>query len=382
MRMYSILLVFIVGFIFPGSCFAGCDDQCPPVISEKSQTWKDRMRVKALKNLDQILDWSVSSKEKAFPLVHPLQEKTITESIPEMKEFSEKYGYFSLKRPIVGKVSSDEKDLELVCCLLKTLYDKGANGEYLEIATAEILTKVLAYRDLKVGQTIHIPIEIEGKVYYEPFVVDQVINIWLGMPAIGLVPERENLASLLLFRGTDFSFDSQRGWASLLSDLDIAGPGLNAFRNAQDEISAWLKKVMGMGKTARTMGFSLGGALAAYAFIYENAYVALEGSISVCGPGVAGKVIEDWRSLKQKGFRSYINAGDLVSKVGKLFGPVYCLSTPKACKPLTAHTRLICSEPTFTMALVNVEVADAAEPTHPPQLRTIQLGSGGCQKGM
>lgn len=352
MRINSALLTFVVGMISHSFGFTGCDDQCPPVLSEKQATWKDRMRVKALENLNQLLDWSASDKQKAFPLVHPLQEKTIAESIPEVKEFAEKYGYFSLNRPLVGKVSSDEKDLKLVCCLLKTLYEKGDRGEYFEIANAEVLTKVLAYRDLKVGQEINIPLELDGKIYYEPFYVDQVIDIWHGMPAIGLIPEREGLASILLFRGTDFSIDSQRGWASLLSDLDIAGPGLNAFRHAQDEISAWLKKTMDMGKTARVMGFSLGGALAAYTFIYENAYVASQGSISVCGPGVAGKVIEDWHRVRQKGFKSYVNAGDLVSKVGKLFGPVYCLSTPQASKPLTAHTRLTCAEPVFSIALV------------------------------
>jgi len=115
MRMNSVLLLFAAGMISHSFCFAGCDDQCPPILSEKMGTWKDRMRVKALENLNQLLDWSASEKQKAFPLVHPLQEKTIAESIPEVKEFAEKYGYFSLSRPLVGKVSSDEKDL---ACLL------------------------------------------------------------------------------------------------------------------------------------------------------------------------------------------------------------------------------------------------------------------------
>lgn len=355
--MKSSLWIFILAMGLPVLSFAECNDQCPPAIAEKLQTWKDRMRLRALENLDQLLEWSASEKQRAFPLAQPLQEKTITERIPEVQEFSEKYGYFSLKRPIVGTVSSDSDDLELVCCLLRTLYEKAPLGNYFEIAVAEVLTKALAYRDLKVGQKVFIPIEIDGEAYFEPFVVDHVINIWHGMPAIGLIPESEGVASILLFRGTDFSFDSERGWASLLSDLDIAGPGLNAFKHAQEEISSWLKKAMGMGKTAKVMGFSLGGALSAYTFIYENAYVASQGSISVCAPGVSGRVAEDWYPLEKKGFKSYVNTGDLISKVGKLFGPVYCLSTPKMCKPLTAHTRLICAEPIFSVALVNVRNA-------------------------
>jgi len=331
---------------------AACDDQCPPAIAEKLQTWKDRMRLRALKNLDQLLDWSASEKQKAFPLAHPLQEKTIVERISEVEEFSEKYGYFSLKRPVVGTVSSDESDLELVCCLLRTLYEKAPLGDYFEIAVAEILTKALAYRDVKVGQKIFIPIEIDGKAHFESFIVDHIINIWHGMPAIGLIPERQGIASILLFRGTDFSFDSERGWASLLSDLDIAGPGLNAFKHAQEEISLWLNKALELGKAAKVLGFSLGGALAAYTFIYENTSMAKQGSISMCAPGVSGRVAEEWGLLEKKGFKSYVNAGDLISKVGKLFGPVYCLATPKMCKPLTAHTRLICAEPFFSVTLV------------------------------
>ncbi len=339
------------------AAFADCDTKCPPSIKEDSQTWKSKVRVKALENLDQFLNWSVSEKLKSYPLARPLQEERIRSDIPEVREFVQKYGYFSAVRPLVGKVSSDEGDLELVCCLLRNVFEKGAKGSYLQVANAEILTKILAYRDLKKGQIIKIPVENGSGVSYEPFMVDHVFDIWRGMPAFGLIPQKEGLSSILLFRGTEFSLVSQRGWASMMSDLDMAGPGRAAFQRAQNEISVWLKKVKSRGKKAAVMGYSLGGALAAYTFIYENGSLSDQGSLAVCAPGVAEKVIEDWGMLskeKQKGFTSYVNSGDVVSKVGKLFGTVYCLSAPESFKPIEAHMMLMCSEPLFTKALVNV----------------------------
>jgi hypothetical protein len=335
-----------------------CKETCPPPVSEKPETWNLRMRLKALKKLDQFLNVSTSQSLKTYPLAKPLQQKKIQVDIPEMREFVEKYGYFSLTHPLVSKVSSGTEDIALASCLLKALYDRGAKGEYLEIATAEVLTKVLAYRDLKVGLKVSIPVEREGIIHNEVFCVDRIFDMWHGMPAFGLIPESKDEASLLLFRGTDFSLVSQRGWASMLSDLDISGPGLYAFQHAQKKISEWLRSVARIGKAARVIGCSLGGALATYTFIYENIHLAERGSISVCPPGVAQKVIEDWLKLpadRRNGLTSYVYEGDLVSKVGHLFGTVYCLFSPQPCKPLTAHTQLISSEPLFFKALVEVK---------------------------
>lgn len=357
MKATLLLLFFLIASFFQCAAFAICDQQCPPQLNESKRNWKGSLRVSALRNIDQFLNWSVSEKLKTFPLVRPLQEQTVQGGLSEVKEFVEKYGYFSFERPIIAKVSSDEKDIQLACCLLKTLYQKGSNRKYLEIATAEVLTKVVAYRDLKAGQKIHIPIERENGISYELYTVDCIIDIWHGMPAFGLLSDKIGTPSILLFRGTDFSLVSERGWASIMSDLDIAGPGLSAFKKSREKISAWLNKAAKENKRARVMGFSLGGALAAYVFIYENALLSDTGSVSICAPGVADSVIEQWNLLsleRQKGFVSYVNEGDIVSIVGRLFGTVYCLSTAFHLKPLTAHTILLCSEPAFKKALVDV----------------------------
>lgn len=353
--------LFALGFwiFFPRLAFVDRYDACPPPsLYDRPLTWKTRMRLNTLKNLDEFLNWSFGEKFKTYAMPDPLQKEKIEVDIPEMRFFVENYGYFSFNHPIIAKVSSDRQDLEIIRSLLEVLYKKVENSTYLQIAVAEVMTKALAYYDLKLGQSIMIPVEVGDKVVLERFVVDRIFNLWHGMPAFGLVPERKGIASILLFRGTDFSLDSKRGWASLMSDLDMAGPGLTAFQNSEKEISTWLETIYNKGKPARVMGFSLGGALAEYTFIYENKWLSDRGSISICPPGVREKVISDWRLLpeeRQKGLICYINLGDIVPKVGKLFGNVYALSTSKSYKPLTAHTMLVTSEPHFYKTKIDVD---------------------------
>lgn len=351
---------FLVALLFNSSTFADLDeDGCPPPsIYDRPLTWRNKVRIKTLKNLDQFLNWSFSEKYKTYALTTPIEEKRIERIVPEMKTFVENYGYFSFKHPIVGVVTISKEDLNILSCLFKSLHDKSVNSDYLQIAIAEVITKALAYHDLKVGQSIAIPIEVDGEVRLERFNVSCIFNIWHGMPAFGLVPEHQGVDSILIFRGTDFSLDSERGWASLMSDLDIAGPGFSAFQRSQKKINQWLKAVKAKGKAARVYGFSLGGALAAYTFIYENKWLSERGSISVCAPGLKEKVISEWELIdeeRKKGFTSFINMGDVTSKVGKLFGHVYLLSGDHTYKPLTAHTMLMSSQSVLCKSKVNVQ---------------------------
>lgn len=303
---------------------------------------KKVLRAKALHNLDQLLNWSINERLKVFPFSHPLEAEEIREDTSAVSQFAKEYGYFSAESPLIANVTEEEKDFELICTLLRSL-EKNFSQKYLEFAVPEILTKGLAYRELKLGQVIPIP-HVRGS---ENYTVEEVFDIWHGMPAFTLKPKKDIFSPILLFRGTDFSFTSQRGWASMMSDLDMAGPGLSTFHNAQENIHAWLVKTSNHGQKPIVMGYSLGGALAAYTYIYENAYLAEKGSVCICSPGVASKVIEDWNQLpknRQTGLIHFVNAGDVVSKVGTLFGPTLCLSTLDPLKPLTAHTMLMCAE--------------------------------------
>ena len=345
MKMYSKILLTL--FVCP--LFA-----TPP--AERSPTWKDKVRVKTLENMDLLLSWGISKQRAPYPLAQPLEQEIFNTSSPEIQSFAKRHSYFSLTSPLIGKVSSNQADLKKICTLLQILSSANLKGPYFELASAELLSKVLAYRDLKVGQIIQIPVEVRGKIVLETFTVDHVFDIWQGMPAFGLIPKKKQISSLLLFRGTDFSLISKRGIASVMSDLDPSGPGLKAFFHARKEIGTWLQGVQAQGKPARVMGFSLGGALAAYTFIYENGYLSNEPSISLCAPGIAPAVIKVWDRLppgRKHLFVSYINAGDLVSQVGSLFGVVHHLSTSEVLKPLTAHTTLMCAQAPLYKARVD-----------------------------
>lgn len=356
---FFFLSIFYLGVISSAFADSDVDISCPsPSIYDRPQTWKSKVRIRTLKNLDQFLNWSFGEKYKTYALTTSIEEKKIEMNVPEMRSFVENYGYFSFKHPIVGVVTTNKEDLALINCLLIALYEKGESSDYLQIAVAEVITKALAYHDLKIGQSIAIPIEVDGKVRLEWFTVDCIFDIWRGMPAFGLIPKHRGVDSLLIFRGTDFSLDSERGWASLMSDLDISGPGFSAFQRSQKKINHWLKAVKAKKKPARVLGFSLGGALAAYTFIYENQWLSNRGSLSVCSPGLKEKVISEWELIddeKKKGFISFINMGDVISKVGKLFGHVYALSTDTPYKPLTAHTMLMSGHSSFFKAKVDVE---------------------------
>ncbi len=315
------------------------------------------MRVKTLRHFDQFLNWSSSRHLKRYTLFQPVFEEKITVDLSDLRAFAERYGYFSIAHPLVGKVSTAPADLAIVSCLLSRFSEEIRDPDVLAFVVAEVLTKVLAYRDLKVGQRFEIPVVKEGRASVESFVVDQVFDLWHGMPAFGLKPSQKGVPALLVFRGTDLSLDSQRGWASVMSDLDIAGPGLSAFEKSRKKLRIWLQKMQAQNHKARVFGFSLGGALAAYTFIYENDWIDSVGSFCFNAPGVSSQVIDDWQILpenRQKGFISYVTKGDLVSKVGNLFGTVYELSLETPMQPLTAHTTLMSGQSFFIRQQVDV----------------------------
>ncbi|MES2122248.1 MAG: hypothetical protein V4492_05670, partial [Chlamydiota bacterium] len=325
----------------------------PSIKMEKN--WREKMLAKTLKGIDQFLSLCVGESLKGYALLDSSQDLVYEFDNPHLREFSSTYGFLSPVCPLVGRVSSSADHFEIAHSLLQQL--QWQHEEFSELAIAEILTKVLAYRDLEVGQVLRIPNLAGGQLQIEEFVVDRIFDLWRGMPAFGLLPTREGVHAILLFRGTDLSLDSQRGWASVMSDLDWNGPGLGAFRRAQQGVHEWLAEVHGKNRSAKAMGFSLGGALAAYTFIYENEWLAETGSLALNAPGVSDAVVCDWESVpaeRQRGFRSYVNEGDIVSKVGKLFGEVYQLSTGMPLKPLTAHTALMCSKPFVVKSRVDV----------------------------
>jgi hypothetical protein len=261
--------------------------------------------------------------------------------------FQENHHYFS-SHPLIGKVTQNSLDFEIVQSLLFGLHEEMEEPKQRVFTFSEIFTKVLAYRDLNEGQELWIPyVSKEAKPILEKFVVDRVLNLWNGMPAFGLIAKSGKIPPILLYRGTDFSLMTKRGLSSLLSDLDFAGPGKHTYLHAQDLIRSWLIKV----QKATVMGFSLGGALAAYTLLYEHEHIAKDphfSSIAFASVGVAKKVHSEWSKLsggQKSPFMVFITKPDLVPKIGQLFGDVYEIQPNPPLSALMAHLSLMSAQP-------------------------------------
>ena len=321
----------------------------------------NRIRANGLHSMDDFLSWTIPPHLKVYALAYPLQAASLRIAFSQSSDFIEWHGYFSVYDPLVGKTSKKKGDIQVARSLFIKISEEIADSAMLNFATDEALAKVLAYRDMAVGDQISVPHDREGRnlVTYR---VDHIFNLWRGMPAFGLVSDTGR-EPILLFRGTDFSLDSERGWASLMSDIDIAGPGLTVFTKSREEIRSWLMKVAQAGPKAKVVGFSLGGVLAGYTYLYEHKWLNAQGCVAFNPPGFSDKVLQQWNELHddaKKGFRVYVNRGDVISKAGKLFGDVYELSFDQPLKPLKAHTLFVSAEPEFFQTKVDIEQENMA----------------------
>jgi hypothetical protein len=252
-------------------------------------------------------------------------------------------------------------DMKVGCGALKNLYNDGT-PDIIKIAGAELLTKVMAYRDLKLGQMISFPAIVDGNIVIQRFQVDHVFDLWLGMPAFGLAPVQKNTPAILLFRGTNFGVYNLESIASLISDLDINGPGVGLFKRSQPEIREWLHKMKVRGNSARVLGYSLGGALAIYTYINEYELLSKQGSVAFNPPGVHEDVVAQWDAVPaawKNGLTVYVTKGDVISKTGLLIGNVFELSTNEQLSPLRAHTLFVSGHKEFQQSVVDVKEENA-----------------------
>jgi len=274
-----------------------------------------------IKGIDRVLSWATCFvPQKPRHLIKPL-------SHPEVLTFVSRHGFFSSERPLVGRVTLSEKDITSTAQFLKVLPSLISDPEMRDQATGEVLAKILAYRELKTGMKIN------------HYTVDQIFDLWQGMPAFGLISDET--APLLLFRGTDCNLRNRRAWASIRSDFDLKGPGYSVYQRARPDLRRWLK-----GKNARAMGCSLGGALTSYTALFDSDLLSnTEPSLSFNPPGVFKKRAKLWHSLNPKPpLITYTTTGDFISKVGHLLGDVRELSSPRKLKPIEAHVKLMAVE--------------------------------------
>ncbi len=289
------------------------------------------MRARSLESVDALLSWTMG--QATYPLKTPLEQQTVRNKDTDLAEFSQKYNYFSEEHPIIAKVTDKAEDFALMVDVIQRL--KG-------LSLDEALTKILAYRQLKAGDEL----TLAG----EPYIVDKVFDLKGGMPAFGLVSKEKRGTPLLIFRGTELTLFSSPGRTSIFSDFDHKGVGYQTFRQAQPMIHDWLTEH----PHVKVMGFSLGGTLAAYTFLYEEELV--NEAVSFCPAGVSKQVWEDWDRLppgRKSQLTTYVSLGDWVSKKGMLVGKVSQLSTKEALRPIAAHVTMLSFQKIYYITTVD-----------------------------
>ncbi|MDN3507221.1 MAG: hypothetical protein P0S96_08345 [Simkaniaceae bacterium] len=308
------------------------------------------MRVNMLKGWDKLLTWTLLPKIKPYYFSNPLVIQTYEMHDAFLESFRKEYGYFSAYEPIVGIVTDEASHVEKTNEALKNLVHLPDSLQR-EFSRDEILAKVMAYRTLKKGMKITMP---DGAIYF----VDTIIDLWRGMPAFGLLPEQKGHPPILLYRGTDMDLVSEKGWASILSDLDTTGPGHTTFLKAQDQIHQWLLKVKKTYQPARVVGYSLGGALVFYTLIYESDLLSRKyPTVAYNPPGISLEVHAKWEEAKQAKdipLFTFVNKGDIVSQIGFFLSNVWEISLDKTMDVIEAHTTLISTESHFHATSVDV----------------------------
>ena len=283
---------------------------------------------------------------------YPIKLETYENSVLDLQNFIAQHHYDSSYHPLIGYVTEDPIDILTTNQLLVSLQQTIKNKKQLNIITEEVLTKVLAYRNLQVGQEV--PIAVCPKLLRPTlviYIVTQVFDLG-GMPAFGLLPKNPEAKALpiLLFRGTNFSL---KGVSSVLADLDLNGPGVSAFYSYRRVIHQWLMEANQSHGPVRVMGYSLGGSFAQYTCIYEHALLSKDKrfpSVIFNQPGVSDDLILQWDRLKKKekpSLRGYVTEGDIVSTVGKLIGDIKELTLEHPLEPLFAHVTLITGQQRF-----------------------------------
>ncbi len=322
-----------------------------------------RARALALVKVDKMLARAFPLSVRSFALAEtPSVERGVDS--PSLQRFLSEYHYFAEQRALVASVTLSREDLLPIQELLLTLPAEVKEPSLLELLVAELLTKVVAYRDLATGDLLQLPlfapvIDSTRASALVTFVVEKRFDLWQGMPAFALKPVDPpfRVAPILLFRGTDASLTRKWGWASIISDLDPRGPGYAVFLRSQGLLHDWLAAQKSMGTPARVMGFSLGGALGLYALKLEaNLLLSdpLEPSYLFNLPGISQGLMREWEESTLPECKIFISRGDMVSKAGYLLGQVTELSTPELLGPLASHVLLVSGQPSYSLAQVDV----------------------------
>lgn len=310
--------------------------------------------IKRNKYWDKILSYLFKYSTRCYYRKGPLEMEKLKNPCLDLKYFSDNFGRFSTSRTLIGRVTLDLADVDVCRHLLKLAYKRIKKPRVCELASFEILAKVMAYRNLKENDVIKIGVlNSHGKLKVAEYLVDTVFDLWKSHVAFGLYPKSDHneLNPILLYRGTDFSLLSEGGRASIISDLDPDGPGRRLYYNSRSSIRQWLTQMANTGKKARVVGHSLGGVLALYTLVFEYELLAEEPnatSYAFNPPGLSEDLLEEWAMVpndEKPPFITFVTRGDIISKFGNLLGNIYEAFTNKPLSPVVAHEQLVFSQP-------------------------------------
>lgn len=268
----------------------------------------------------------------------------------------------NLNSRLIASTTENEEDFLAACWVMQAIHDTVTDPDMRRLLSGEVLAKVIAYRELREGQTIPIPsLDSDGKPCRLTYRVDRRFNLWKDIPAFGLVPiDHPEAAPILLFRGTSFSLSSKGGPASIASNFDPAGSGWVPFQNNKQQLKEWLVASTKQTK-ARVIGNGLGGSIASYAAIAFADFInkkSTEPSYSFNPIGVKEELGLLWNDLPtsiRPKLEVYITQGDVIPKFGWLFGNVYEVQVERRLYPMAAHRHLSFFRPHVKIFAVDVE---------------------------
>jgi hypothetical protein len=308
----------------------------------------DLLTTKGLKSWEKIVSKLIKETSRQYSSVEDSPTSKITIKQNSLSKFHKKHHYFSYEHPLVGRATSNPEDIKIAQGALLDAFEVFDDPFILEQVTSELLAKVLAYRNLKKGMPLYIPWIVDGKCELLPCTVDHVFDLWKSMKAFGIRPCDHRHASLLLFRGTDLSLLSRSSRISILSNFDPEGPGYGIFRHSRKRLKNWMSSASAKNHKIKTIGYSLGGALASYLLLNEPHFFSESSSSIIFNqPGLREPLLEKFHKAQKAhpfSLRSFISSGDVVSKFGYLYCETLGLSIPKTTPSLfEAHTTLYCA---------------------------------------
>lgn len=299
---------------------------------------------------DDFLNFAIDRTHRYYLPKYPIQIKTFRSSYFSLKNFDIKHEYYSLKKPLIGSVTKDPNDLELVNNLLVRVHAQISDKTERTFSTDEILAKIVSYRNLRQGAKVFVPsLAKDGVKRLKVYIVDKVFDLGGNMPAFGLIPkEGKHFHPLLIFRGTDLGNS-----ASVKADLDFESPGYSVYQSNRKNLRAWCEKVSKRFPKPRILGYSLGGAFTQYMAIFDKDLISMntkQPNIMFNQPGVSKELQTMWYQIAKSDrppLVGYINEGDLVSTVNYLIGDVYELSLDTLLDPIEAHVVFISAKPVY-----------------------------------